>query len=86
MFTRNFLLILITHIILGSAMPMLILLGALAGAALSPVAYAATLPPSVQMLAAVLAAAPMSLYIGRAGRRKGFLLVAVLLIWARCWV
>ena len=67
------------NVILGSAMPMLILLGALAGAALSPVAYAATLPPSVQMLAAVLAAAPMSFYMGRVGRQKEFLLAAVLL-------
>ena len=72
--------ILSANVILGSAMPMLILLGALAGAALSPVAYAATLPPSVQMLAAVLAAAPMSVYMGRVGRQKGFLLAAVLLI------
>ena len=60
-------------------MPMLVLLGALAGAALSPVAYAATIPPSVQILAAVLAAAPMSLYMGRVGRKKGFVLAAVLL-------
>ena len=78
-FTRNFIMILSANVILGSAMPMLILLGALAGAALSPVAYAATLPPSVQMLAAVLAAAPMSFYMGRVGRQKGFLLAAVLL-------
>ena len=78
-FTRNFKLILITNVILSTAMPMLVLLGALAGAALSPVAYAATIPPSVQILAAVLAAAPMSLYMGRVGRKKGFVLAAVLL-------
>ena len=78
-FTRNFKLILITNVILSTAMPMLVLLGALAGAALSPVAYTATIPPAVQILAAVLAAAPMSLYMGRVGRKKGFVLAAVLL-------
>ena len=71
-FSRNLMMILSANVILGSAMPMLILVGALAGAALSPVAYAATPPPSVQMLAAVLAAAPMSFYMGRVGRQKGF--------------
>ena len=71
MFTRNFKLILITNVILSTAMPMLVLLGALAGAALSPVAYAATIPPSLQILAAVLAAVPMSLYMGRVGKKKG---------------
>ena len=80
MFTRNFQLILITNIILGAAMPMLILLGVLGGSALSPVAYAATLPPSVQMLAGVLMATPMSLFMGRVGRKKGFALAAALLV------
>ena len=80
MFTRNFQLILIINIILGAAMPMLILLGVLAGSALSPVAYAATLPPSVQMLAGVLMATPISFFMGRVGRKKGFALAAALLV------
>jgi fucose permease len=61
-------------------MPMLILLGVLAGSTLSPVAYAATLPPSMQMLAGVLLATPMSLFMGCVGRKKGFALAAALLV------
>ncbi|MGO1120814.1 MFS transporter [Rhodovibrionaceae bacterium A322] len=78
--TRNFALILLSNIILGAPMPMLIILGGLAGAYLSPLAVAATLPPSVQMLAGVLIAAPLSLLMGRIGRKKGFLIAAAFLI------
>ncbi len=80
MLNRNFILILISNIILGAPMPMLIILGGLAGGYLSPLPIAATLPPSVQMIAGILVAAPMSLYMGRAGRKKGFLLSAVMII------
>lgn len=80
MFTRNFTLVLVSNIILGAPMPMLIILGGLAGAYLSPVSYAATLPPTIQMLAGVIVAAPISLLMGRWGRKIGFLLAAGLLI------
>jgi len=80
MFTRNFTLVLLSNIILGAPMPMLIILGGLAGAYLSPVSYAATLPPSIQMLAGVIVAAPISLLMGRRGRKVGFLLATGLLI------
>ena len=78
--TRNFWLIVIASIILGAPMPMLILLGALAGQSLAPTATLATLPPSIQMLAGIIVAIPFSVYMGKAGRRNGFLLGAAILI------
>ena len=80
MFTRNFVLVILSNIILGAPMPMLIILGGLAGAYLSPISYAATLPPSIQMLAGVIIAAPISLLMGRRGRKTGFLLATGLMI------
>lgn len=53
-------------------MPMLIILGGLAGLSLAPTPALATFPPSVQMLAGLLAAAPFSLFMGRYGRTTGF--------------
>ncbi|MBX2884884.1 MAG: MFS transporter [Granulosicoccus sp.] len=80
MLTKNFVLILLSNIILGAPMPMLIILGGLAGAAVSPVAYGATVPPTIQMLSGILVAAPISLYMGRRGRRAGFLLGVLLMV------
>ncbi len=80
MFTRNFTLILLANIILGSAMPILIITGGLAGAQLAPSPFLATLPPSIQMLSGILVAAPISLFMGRFGRKAGFLLGANLLV------
>lgn len=59
--------------ILGSAMPMLIILGGLAGLMLAPSTALATLPASLQTLAGLLAAAPFSLMMGRYGRKAGFM-------------
>ena len=53
-------------------MPMLIILGGLAGLKLAPSAALATFPPSVQMLAGLFAAAPFSWFMGRFGRKAGF--------------
>ncbi|OUS35579.1 MFS transporter [Rhodobacterales bacterium 56_14_T64] len=58
--------------ILGSAMPMLIILGGLAGLTLAPTTALATLPASVQTLAGLFAAAPFSFLMGRFGRKTGF--------------
>ncbi len=80
MFTRNFLLILLANIVLGSAMPMLIILGGLAGGWLAPREWLATAPPSMQMLAGIIVATPVSLFMGRFGRRAGFLLGASFLV------
>ena len=79
MLNRNFTLILLGNVILGSAMPMLIILGGLAGAWLAPQSWLATAPPSAQMIAGIAVASPISLFMGRFGRRAGFLLGAVAL-------
>jgi hypothetical protein len=72
----NILAILFANAILGSIMPMSILLGGLAGLKLAPFASMATLPASVQMLAGLITAAPMSLFMGQHGRKAGFLCAA----------
>ncbi|MEP2639571.1 MFS transporter [Roseobacter sp.] len=64
--------LLAANTILGAAMPMLIILGGLAGLMLAPSTAFATLPASLQMLAGLLAAAPFSLIMGRYGRKIGF--------------
>lgn len=61
-------------------MPMLILLGVLAGQSLAPSQALATLPASIQILAGIIVAIPISVYMGKAGRRKGFLLGACIMI------
>ncbi|MEP5762342.1 MAG: MFS transporter [Litoreibacter sp.] len=71
---QNFMGLLTANTILGSAMPMLIILGGLAGLTLAPTTALATLPASVQTLAGLFAAAPFSLLMGRLGRKIGFLL------------
>lgn len=80
MLNRNFVLIVLSSIVLGAPMPMLILLGALAGQSLAPAASLATLPASVQMIAGVVVAIPISMFMGKAGRRKGFLVGALFMI------
>jgi predicted MFS family arabinose efflux permease len=59
---------------------MLILLGVLAGQSLAPSQALATLPASIQILAGIIVAIPISVYMGKAGRRKGFLLGACIMI------
>ena len=70
----NYIGLLLANTILGSAMPMLIILGGLAGLMLAPSTGLATLPASLQTLSGLLAAAPFSLVMGRWGRKAGFLL------------
>ncbi|WP_085906732.1 MFS transporter [Kiloniella majae] len=72
----NFSLILLGNAVLGTPMPMLIILGGLAGAMLAPSSEFAILPVSVQMMAGMLTAAPMSVFMGKYGRKLGFLLGA----------
>lgn len=71
--SRNFLLVLASATILAIPMPMLIILGGLAGLQLAPTDGMATLPVSVQMLAGLFAVGPMSVFMGRVGRKIGFL-------------
>ena len=59
--------------ILATAMPMLIILGGLAGLELASSPTLVTLPPAVQMLAGLLATAPFAGLMGRYGRRTGFM-------------
>ena len=77
---RNFLGLLAANTVLASAFPMQLILGGLAGLALAPTPLLATLPTSVQSLAALLAAAPLSILMGRFGRRVGFALGGALTI------
>ncbi|MGC1506463.1 MAG: MFS transporter [Sulfitobacter sp.] len=70
----NFLGLLAANTILGGAMPMLIILGGLAGLMLAPSTALATLPASLQTLAGLFAAAPFSLAMGRLGRKTGFMI------------
>ncbi|MEX3015814.1 MFS transporter [Gymnodinialimonas hymeniacidonis] len=75
---RNFAGLIAANTILGSAFPIQMILGALAGLMLAPLPVLATLPASVQTLAGLLAAAPISILMGRIGRRAGFALGGVL--------
>lgn len=70
----NFALLLGSNAILDTALPMLIVLGALAGLLIAPTPGLATLPVSISTLAGLVAAAPFSLRIGRYGRQAGFVL------------
>ena len=76
----NFIGLLTSNTILGAAMPMLIILGGLAGLMLAPSPALATIPPSVQTLAGLFAAGPFSLLMGRFGRRTGFVLGGLLAV------
>jgi MFS family permease len=71
---RNFLLVLVSNSVLASPMPMLIILSGLAGGMLAPTKQLSTLPYSLQLLAGFIAAPPMSLFMARYGRGRGFLL------------
>lgn len=64
--------LLVANTILGSAMPMMIIMGGLAGLILAPSMALATLPASLSTLAGLFAAAPFSLLMGRYGRKIGF--------------
>lgn len=70
----NFFGLLAANTVLGAAMPMLIILGGLAGLMLAPNMALATIPASLQTLAGLLAAAPFSLLMGRLGRKAGFMI------------
>ena len=73
----NFALLLGANAILGTTLPMMIVLGGLAGLLLAPTPGLATLPMSVSTLAGLFAAAPFSLLMGRYGRQPGFAIGAI---------
>jgi len=76
LFNVNFVLVLLSNAVLGAPMPMLIILGGLAGIMLAPYHALATVPISVQMMAGLIVATPMSLLMGKYGRKLGFLVAA----------
>nr|CAA6828904.1 MAG: putative membrane protein [uncultured Thiotrichaceae bacterium] len=71
---RNVLVLVLSQMFLGAQMPILIIVGGLAGAFLADNKVLATLPISVMMLMTMLMAGPISLFMGRYGRRAGFLM------------
>lgn len=69
---RNVAVLVLAQAILGSQMPMVFVVGGLAGQMLSPNPCWATLPISMIVLGSMLAATPLSSFMGRFGRRAGF--------------
>ncbi len=69
---RNFVGLLTSNTIFGLAFPVQLILGGLAGLMVAPRPELATLPSSMQTFAGLVAAAPISLLMGRLGRRAGF--------------
>ena len=73
---RNVIVLFYAQAILGSQGSVNIILGGLAGFALAGAKALATLPITVTMVTSMLFAGPVSLFMGRFGRRSGFLLGA----------
>ena len=69
---RNVLVLIAAQAILGAQMPMIFVVGGLAGQMLAPNPCWATLPISMIVLGSMLSATPMSALMGRFGRRAGF--------------
>ena len=69
---RNVLVLVAAQAILGAQMPMIFVVGGLAGQMLSPNPCFATLPISMIVLGSMLAATPLSALMARFGRRVGF--------------
>jgi len=73
---RNLAILFAAHAVLGCQIPVNVVLGGLAGAALADNRALATLPLSVIVLVSMFVAPLASLMMGRFGRRAGFLLGA----------
>jgi len=71
-FNPSFVALVAANTILATAMPMLIILGGLAGLDLAPTPNLVTFPPAIQMLAGLVATAPFAGIMGRYGRKLGF--------------
>lgn len=74
---RNVAILGFAQAVLGSQLAIQIILGGLAGARLASNASLATLPISVAVLTSMFSAPVISLFMGRFGRRAGFLLGAL---------
>jgi len=73
---RNLTVLFIAQAVLGCQMPVHVVLGGLAGAALADNRALATLPVSLVVLISMFAAPAASAFMGRFGRRAGFLIGA----------
>lgn len=74
---RNVAVLFFAQSILGAQMPVNIILGGLAGALLADNAALATLPISIMVLVSMFTAIPASHFMGRFGRKAGFLVGAL---------
>ncbi|SEP55431.1 MFS transporter [Thalassovita taeanensis] len=70
---RNVTILVLAQAILGSQMPMIFIIGGLAGQTLATNLCFATLPISLIVLGSMLAATPLSYIMQRYGRRTGFI-------------
>ena len=70
---RNVAVLVLGQMFFGAQMPMLFIFGSLAGAFLVETKALATLPISIMMLTTMVMAGPVSLFMGKYGRRAGFL-------------
>jgi MFS family permease len=73
---RNLKAIIFANIMFGMIMPLLIVLGGITGYQLAPANELATVPAALQPLSGVMFAILISLYMGKYGRRMGFILGA----------
>ncbi|MCB2093621.1 MAG: MFS transporter [Rhodobacteraceae bacterium] len=69
---RNVVVLILAQAMLGSQMPMIFIIGGLAGQSLAPSPCWATLPISLIVLGSMISATPMSALMQRYGRRAGF--------------
>ena len=73
---RNVAILVLAQAVLGAQMPIIFILGGLAGLSLASNPCFATLPISMIILGSVLAATPLSAFMQKFGRRAGFMLGA----------
>jgi MFS family permease len=74
---RNVAVLVFAHAVLGSQLAINIIVAGLAGAVLAEDPSLATLPISIVVVGSLLTAPAMSLFMGRYGRRAGFLVAAL---------
>ncbi|MFD1881462.1 MFS transporter [Paracoccus pacificus] len=71
---RNVAVLTVAQAVLGAQMPMIFIVGGLTGQMISPDPCLATLPLSMIILGNALTTRPLSAFMGRHGRRAGFIL------------
>ena len=74
---RNVAVLVTAQAVLGAQLPMIFIVGGLAGQTLAPNICFATLPISLIVLGSMLTATPLSAFMQRFGRRAGFVLGAL---------